>query len=423
MTLIERGFREKIVLVGVITPDIDPDAVEQSLDELALLVDTAGADVVGRVTQRMPAPDPATYVGRGKADEIRDLSYAVDSDTVVFDDELSPAQQRNLEKIFGRTAIDRTAVILDIFAQNARTQEGKAQVELALLQYRLPRLRGRGIEMSQQAGRIGTRGPGETQLEQDRRRIMRRIRALRSDLSALEQTRQTRRQSRMRSGIPRLSLVGYTNAGKSTLLNALTDAGVETENRLFSTLDPVTRRGKLPGGETVLLSDTVGFVRKLPHQLVEAFHSTLQEVNDADVLIHVVDGSGVDVSAQIAAVHAVLDEVDTDDIPELLVMNKMDAVASSDRKLLERAYPQACFASAKEHEGLSELLDRAASMLREARPLTVFAIPHDRGDVLARLHAAGEVVEKTVGEHVTRVVCRPDESTRGLLAEFVVDSE
>src|SRR5690349_9418000 len=280
MALIERSFREKIVLVGVALPPATVDDVDDSLDELAQLVDTAGADVVARVVQRRDSPDPATYVGRGKADELRALSLDVDSDTVVFDDELTPAQQFNLEKILGRTAIDRTAVILDIFAQNARTQEGKAQVELAQLRYRLPRLRGRGKALSQQGGGIGTRGPGETQLEVDRRRLLRRVTKLEAELRELSKNRRNQRKSRARSRLHTVSLVGYTNAGKSTLLNQLTDAGVLVEDRLFATLDPRTRRLDLPGGESVLLSDTVGFVGKLPPQLVEALRSTLGVVKE-----------------------------------------------------------------------------------------------------------------------------------------------
>jgi GTP-binding protein HflX len=276
MTLIERTFREKIILVGVARSGSMLEETEAHLDELALLVGTAGADVAARIVQRRDTPDPATFIGKGKAEELRELSLAVDADTVVFDDELSPAQQRNLEKLLGRTAIDRTAVILDIFAQNAHTLEGKAQVELALLRYRLPRLRGRGKGLSQQAGGIGTRGPGETQLEVDRRRLLRRMTRLEVELRELTSNRRLQRKSRRRSRLQSVSLVGYTNAGKSTLLNRLTGAGVLVEDRLFATLDPRTRRLDLPGGESVLRSDTVGFVRKLPHQLVEAFRSTLR---------------------------------------------------------------------------------------------------------------------------------------------------
>ncbi|HTX62935.1 MAG TPA: GTPase HflX, partial [Acidimicrobiales bacterium] len=302
-TLITREFRERIVLVGVVLPGTDAEEVDANLDELALLVDTAGADVVARTVQRRTRPDPATFVGRGKAHELAELAEQVDADTVVFDDELSPAQQRNLEKLFGRTAIDRTAVILDIFAQNARSPEGKAQVELALLRYRLPRLRGRGQALSQQAGGIGTRGPGETQLEVDRRRLLRRMHRLEADLRDVDRTRQLQRRSRSRGRLREVALVGYTNAGKSTLLNRLTEAGVPAENRLFVTLDPRTRQLALPGGETVLVTDTVGFVRKLPHELVEAFRSTLDSVRLADLLVHVVDGTAAHAESQMAAVH------------------------------------------------------------------------------------------------------------------------
>src|SRR5207244_7988568 len=282
-------------------------------DELAPPVDTAGADEAARVLQRRATHDPATYVGKGKAEELKQISLEVDADTVVFDDELTPAQSRNLEKILGRTAIDRTAVILDIFAQNARTQEGKAQVELALLRYRLPGLRGRGKGLSQQAGGIGTRGPGETQLEVDRRRLLRRVTKLEAELRQLGRTRRTQRKARGRAQLRTVSLVGYTNAGKSTLLNRLTDAGVLVEDRLFATLDPRTRRLELPGGEAVLVNDTVGFVRKLPHQLVEAFRSTLELVKDSDLLVHVVDSTAPDPREPIDGVRAVRAESGGDD--------------------------------------------------------------------------------------------------------------
>ncbi len=318
MTLIERGRRERIVLVGVAVPPATLDDAESSLDELTALVDTAGADAVERILQRRDHPDPATFVGKGKAEELREISYQVDADTVVFDEELTPAQSRNLEKILGRTAIDRTAVILDIFAQHAHSQEGKAQVELAMLRYRLPRLRGRGKALSQQAGGIGTRrGPGETQLEVDRRRLVRRVTKLEADLRVLTKNRRTQRKARARSRLQTVALVGYTNAGKSTILNRLTDAGVLVEDRLFATVDPTTRRLELPGGERVLLSDTVGFVRKLPTQLVEAFRSTLEEVAEADLLVHVVDASAADPEAQMEAVHTVLREIGADEVPEL----------------------------------------------------------------------------------------------------------
>jgi len=418
VTLIERRFRERIVLVGVLFPWTSVDAVEADLEELALLVDTAGADVVAQVVQRRDQPDPATFVGKGKAHELHELSESVDADTVVFDDELSPAQQRNLEKILGRTAIDRTAVILDIFAQNARSQEGKAQVELALLQYRLPRLRGRGRAFSQQAGGIGTRGPGETQLEVDRRRLLRRISRLEDDLKALTDTRRTQRRARIRSRQRAVSLVGYTNAGKSTLLNRMTDAGVVVEDRLFSTLDPRTRRLALPGGEVVLVSDTVGFVRKLPHQLVEAFQSTLEVVREADLLLHVVDGSALAPEAQIDAVRSVLAEIDAADVPELLVVNKVDR----DRRAAERlaaAHPDSVVASAVTGAGLDELLVAMGTRLRRADRVVRLRVPFERGDILAAVHREGEVVEEVHGEGATVVEVLLDDAGRARFSAFV----
>jgi GTP-binding protein HflX len=417
MTLIERSFRERIILVGVIFPWTTSDIVEADLDELALLVGTAGADVVGRIVQRRDAPDPATFVGRGKAQELAELSLTVDSDTVVFDDELSPAQQRNLEKILGRTAIDRTAVILDIFAQNARSQEGKAQVELALLRYRLPRLRGRGVAFSQQAGGIGTRGPGETQLEVDRRRLLRRMTRLEMDLRQVSATRRTQRKSRVRGRHRSVSLVGYTNAGKSTLLNRLTDAGVLVESKPFSTLDPRTRRLSLPGGETVLLSDTVGFVRKLPHQLVQAFRSTLDEVREAELLLHVVDGSAPEPEAQIEAVRLVLDEIDAADVPELLVVNKVDR---SPRAIhVAEDHEGAVVVSARTGEGIDNLIRALGTALRVADRVVELRVPFERGDVLAAVHREGEVVDEAHGEGATVVHVVLDEAGRARFRQFL----
>lgn len=416
MTLIERTFRERIVLVGVVFAGSSLTMVEADLDELAELVGTAGADVVARVTQRRDQPDPATYLGRGKAQELRELSEANDADTVVFDDELSPAQQRNLEQILGRTAIDRTAVILDIFAQNARTQEGKTQVELALLRYRLPRLRGRGHSLSQQAGGIGTRGPGETQLEVDRRRLLHRVGRLEADLRRLAATRRNQRRARQRSRQHAVSLVGYTNAGKSTLLNRLTGAGVMVENHLFSTLDPRTRRLALPGGETVLVSDTVGFVRKLPHQLVEAFRSTLEEVREADLLLHVVDGSAPEPEAQMEAVRLVLGEIGAADVPELLAVNKADRALSAHR-LAER-YPGAVVVSALTGEGLEDLLRAIGDRLRAADRVVELVVPFDRGDVLAAVHREGEVLGESHGEAATVVQVVLDEAGRARFGRF-----
>jgi GTP-binding protein HflX len=396
--LIERSFRERIVLVGVTRPPDTDEDTEAGLDELALLVDTAGADEVARIVQRRDAPDAATYVGKGKADELRQLSEEVDADTVVFDDELSPGQQRNLEKILGRTALDRTAVILDIFAQNASSQEGKAQVELAQLRYQLPRLRGKGGGLSQQAGgatagagRIGSRGPGETQLEQDRRRLVRRIHKLESDLRDVARHRDTQRKSQRRSRVRHVAIVGYTNAGKSTLLNQLTDAGVLVEDRLFATLDATTRRLELPGGEAVLLTDTVGFITKLPHGLVEAFRSTLAVAAEADLLVHVVDGSSPEVLGHIGAVRSVLGEIGAGDVPELLAFNKADldpeAAATAARR-----HPGSVGLSAVTGEGVVELLSAVSERLRALTEVAELFVPFDRGDVMAALHREGEVL-------------------------------
>ncbi len=418
MSLIERSFREKIILVGVARNGAEVDDVEAHLDELALLVDTAGADVVGRVVQRKATPDPATYIGKGKAEELRELSLAVDSDTVVFDDELSPAQHRNLEKILGRTAIDRTAVILDIFAQNAHTLEGKAQVELALLRYRLPRLKGKGTALSQQGAGIGTRGPGETKLEVDRRRLLKRMVKLEVELKEMDKNRRVQRHSRTRSRARTVSLVGYTNAGKSTVLNTLTDAGVLVENRLFATLDPRTRRLELPGGEAVLLSDTVGFVRKLPHQLVQAFKSTLEVVRESDLLVHIVDSSAPNPEGQIEAVRAVLDELHADRVPELLAFNKADVTDEAER--LAAKYPGSVALSAVTGEGVEELLTAVGDRLRAAASVVELLVPFDRGDVIAALHREGEVIDEEHTEGGTRIRVRVDQAGAARFPEFHV---
>ncbi len=425
MSLIERSFREKITLVGVALPPASVEETEEHLAELALLVNTAGADEVARVVQRRDAPDPATYVGRGKAEELRELSTAADADTVVFDADLSPAQSRNLEKILGRTAIDRTAVILDIFAQNARTEEGRAQVELAQLRYRLPRLRGRGLALSQQAGGIGTRGPGETQLEVDRRRVLRRMTKLEGELRALTKNRRTQRKARSRSRLCTVSLVGYTNAGKSTLLNRLTDAGVLVEDRLFATLDPRTRRLQLPGGEAVLLSDTVGFVRKLPHQLVEAFRSTLEVVKESDLLVHVVDSSATRPEEQIDAVRSVLDEIGAGRVPELLAFNKADLAADSRR--WSTRHPGSVTMSALTGEGIDDLLRAIGDRLRVRARVVELVVPYERGDVLAAVHREGQVLMESQSEGATRLRVRMDEAGeahfRPFLAQAVGEDE
>jgi GTP-binding protein HflX len=400
----------------VVIPPATPDETRAHLDELGLLVDTAGADESARIVQQRKSPDPATYVGKGKASELRDISNAVDADTVVFDDELSPAQSRNLEKLLGRTAIDRTAVILDIFAQNARTQEGKAQVELAQLRYRLPRLRGRGRSLSQQAGGIGTRGPGETQLEVDRRRVLRRVGKLEAELKVLTKNRRTQRRARARGRLSTVSLVGYTNAGKSTLLNQLTDAGVGVEDRLFATLDPRTRRLDLPGGESVLVSDTVGFVRKLPHQLVEAFRSTLEVVTDSDLLVHVVDSASPQPEEQIDAVRAVLAEIGADHVPELLAFNKADITREA-KRLAER-YAGSVIISAETGEGIDALLQAIGDRLRAIGRVIELVIPYERGDVLAAVHREGEVLVESHDESAARLRVRVDDAGAARFQEF-----
>jgi GTP-binding protein HflX len=422
--LIERTFRERIIIVGVTLGGGDPERTEADLDELALLVDTAGADVVGRVTQRRAAPDPATYLGKGKVAELKELAEALDCDTVVFDDELSPAQQRNLEKLLGRTALDRTAVILDIFAQNASSVEGRAQVELAQLRYLQPRLRGKGQGLSQQAGgmsagggaRVGSRGPGETQLETDRRRIARRIHKLEADLRAMDHARDTQHKRRSRSRAAQVAIVGYTNAGKSTLLNRLSGAGVLVEDRLFATLDATTRRLQLPGGEAVLVSDTVGFVRKLPHQLVESFKSTLRVAAEADLLVHVVDGSAPDVEAHIDAVREVLAEIGAGDVAELLCFNKADR--SDEVPRLVRSHPGSAGISAVSGAGIEGLLATIGDRLRTQTTVVELRVPFDRGDVLAEVHREGEVLDERVGEGAMEITARLDEAGVARLARW-----
>jgi GTPase len=424
--LIDRSVREKIVLVGVAIPPGTVDDAEEGLDELALLVDTAGADAMARVIQRRESPDPVYFVGKGKAEELREISLTVDADTVVFDTELAPKQSRNLEKLLGRTAIDRTAVILDIFAQNARTAEGKAQVELAQLRYRLPRLRGKGTALSQQGGaaggaRIGTRGPGETKLEADRRRLLDRVHKLEGQLKDLQRVRINQRKGRRRNRQASVTLVGYTNAGKSTLLNRLTEAGVLVENRLFSTLDPTTRRLALPGGEVVLLSDTVGFVRNLPHELVEAFKSTLDEVAEADLLIHVVDSSAFSPEGNIAAVDEVLASIGASDIPQLVVFNKTDVAWPERLESLHRQYPGSVALSAYTGEGIDGLLEAVADRIRALTNVVELFIPYERGDLLAAVHREGEVLVESHEDDGTRVRARLDGASAGKFREVRVD--
>jgi GTP-binding protein HflX len=418
------------VLVGV-TMSGSSEEHEWSLDELAALADTAGADEVERLVQRRDRPDPATYVGKGKAKEIVRTAEALDADMVIFDDELTPAQGRNLEEIAGVNPlageglkiIDRPGLILDIFAQHARSAEGKLQVELAQLDYRLPRLRGWGEVLSRIGGGIGTRrGPGETQLETERRAILRRIRRVRADLTELERTRRLKRKGRIRAGIPVIALVGYTNAGKSTLLRRLTAADVLVEDRLFSTLDPTTRRLQLPHDRVVLLTDTVGFVRKLPHQLVEAFHSTLEEVGEAALLLHIVDAAR-DAERQIDAVNEVLKEIGVADRPTLLALNKADLLTEVEVDKLRGRFPDACLISAATGQGIDDLLEALRDRLARLRVEVVLDIPFTRGELVARVHAEGEVLDESYSERGTHLVARLNRDALDELALYLAPVE
>ncbi len=422
---LDRSFRERIVLVGMTLGTHTELETQASLDELALLVDTAGADALDRLTQKRDRPDPATFVGKGKVQEIKEAAIAIDADTVVFDDELSPAQVYNLEGIRKRTALDRTAVILDIFAQHATSAEGKAQVELAQLRYRLPRLRGKK-NFSQQAGGIGTRGPGETQLEVDRRRLVRRVHKLERDLAGISSRRANQRKARHRSPYRTVSIVGYTNAGKSTLLRRLTGANVKIEDRLFATVDPTTRKTQLPGGEQILLTDTVGFVRKLPHQLVEAFKSTLEVAAEVDLLVHVVDGTATDPQGNMDAVRQVLAEISATEVPELLVFNKSDGLDAEGNpggaERLARQHPGSVAISAHRGDGIDELLDAIADRLRELSSVYELFVPWSRGDALAAIHREGEVISETSADAGMEITARLEDASAKRLSEFIVDA-
>ena len=383
---------ERAILVGVAV-DGSLEEAERSLEELRRLAETAGAEVLETMLQRRARPDAGTFVGKGKARELAATVKALGADTVVMDEELSPGQLRKLEELVDAKVIDRTAVILDIFAQHATSREGKAQVELAQLSYLLPRLRGWGESLTRQAGGIGARrGPGETKMEVDRRRIRRRITKLRRDLVGLARTRDVKRRGRERAGVPAVALVGYTNAGKSTLLNRLSGAGVLVEDKLFSTLDPTTRRLDLPGGRAATFTDTVGFIAKLPHDLVEAFKSTLEEVARADLVVHLVDAAQPDPDGQIAAVRAVLQEVGAAEVPELLVLNKADLLDEMSRARLARQLPGAVVISAVTGEGVDALLSTIATRLPRPPVDLDVLLPYDRGDLVDRAHREGEVL-------------------------------
>ena len=398
--------RQRALLVAVATAKDDLDTAEASLDELALLTDTAGSDPVEMILQRRDRFEPATLIGRGKAKELKSEVAALDIDVVVFDNDLTPAQQRNLQEIWEVDVVDRVALILDIFAQHATSKAGMLQVELAQLRYRLPRLRGKGIELSRLGGGIGTRGPGETKLETDRRRIQDRIAKLDKELKHVAKSRATQRKARRKSRLPTVAIVGYTNAGKSTLLNTLTGAGVLVEDRLFSTLDSTVRRLELPGGQQVLLSDTVGFVRRLPHQLVEAFRSTLEEAGEADLLLHIVDGAEPGAEEQIGAVREVLESIGAGDLPELLVLNKSDVADPTAFNRLRMLHPDAVPISALTGDGFTELGDAVVKALATATTVMDVLVPYERGDLIAALHRAGEVLSTDHESDGTRVRVR-----------------
>jgi GTP-binding protein HflX len=406
--------RERAVLVGVA-----PGIGEDDLDELAALADSAGAEPVARLVQSRE-PDPATYVGKGKVDELHRLVHANDASAVMFDHELSPGQLRSLEERLGVKVVDRTALILDIFALHARSREGKAQVELAQLNYLLPRLRGWGEAMSRLGGGIGTRGPGETKMEVDRQHIRRRITKLRRDIKDLARTRGVKRASRERSGLPQIAIAGYTNAGKSTLMNALTRADILVADQLFATLDPTTRRLELPGKRRAVISDTVGFVGKLPHDLVEAFRSTLEEVTLADLVLHVADASSSSLDDQIEAVRTVLADIGAAGLPELLVLNKIDRVPGSARARLARRFPGSIAVSGLTGEGVEGVLEAAGAALPHPAVEVTLLVPFGREDVTARLYREGEVLETSAGETGTTVRARVDERALASIREMVV---
>ncbi|HEY9471038.1 MAG TPA: GTPase HflX [Propionibacteriaceae bacterium] len=415
---------ERVVLVSVWTAGSEVSA-ENSIAELKLLAETAGSQVLEGLIQRRDRPDPATYIGRGKVAELRDLVVANGADTVICDGELTLAQLRNLEDRVGVKVIDRTALILDIFAAHAKSAEGKAQVELAQLQYLKQRLRGWGGNLSRQVGGrasggvgIGGRGPGETKLETDRRRINGRIAKLRAALREMDTTRETKRAERRRHQVPSVAIVGYTNAGKSSLLNRLTGAGVLVDDALFATLDPTTRRAAAPDGRIYTLTDTVGFVRHLPHDLVEAFASTLEESTYANLLVHVVDGSDPDPVGQINAVRAVLGDIGADDIAELVVINKIDRAAPETLRTLQANYPNAVFISARTGRGIEQLRATIESMLPRPEIQIRALVPYERGDLVNRIHQTGEFLTT---EHLpggTLVVARVSPALAAELAPY-----
>lgn len=412
---------QRAFLVGVLMPGMSEMEEEHSLDELALLTETAGAEPVDREMVKRTRVDPATFIGSGKAAELADVTTAMDIDVVVFDQALSPAQQRNLQRVFRCDVVDREALILDIFAQHATSRVGAIQVELALLRYNLPRLRGKGIELAQQRAGVGTtmRGPGETKLETDRRRVLARISKLERQLKESAGHQETQRKQRKRTQIPQIAIVGYTNAGKSTLLNALTDANALVQNQLFATLDSTVRRLGLSDGRVAVIADTVGFVRRLPHHLVEAFRSTLAETSDADLLVHVVDATDKDPGGQIDAVNEVLEEIEASSVPQILVFNKIDALSEAERTRLRNLWPDAVMISAREAVGLQVLIDAVTDALAKGLVTLSLSIPYDRGDVVAAAHRLGEVIAEKHDVEGTILDVRVPERATTKFADFL----
>ena len=412
---------ERVYLVALHRKPYSATMVRESLEELGELALTAGARVIGSTTQKLPAPVASSYIGRGKATEIALTCQSEEVDTVIFDEELSPAQARNLEKLCDCKILDRTSLILDIFAQRARTREGKLQVELAQLQHLLPRLTRYWTHLSRQKGGIGMRGDGESQLETDRRKIGERIDRLTRDLNLVRRRRTTQRQGRQRHLWPLASIVGYTNAGKSTLLNALTNADTMVEDKLFATLDPTTRRLRLPTNQNVMLTDTVGFIRKLPHDLVEAFKATLEEVQESDLLIHVVDASQPNRDQHIEAVNRVLKEIGADEKPTLMILNKVDQLDDRGQiqTLLSGATP-AVAVSARTREGFEELFAALNECLRPIRDHLELAIPHEESQIIARLHANAQIMESDYRGKLARFKARVPPRLRSEFKAFII---
>lgn len=411
----------RVAIVGAIVDGKSESEVNISLDELERLVDTAGGNVIIRLTQNLRARNSATLIGEGKLGELYWLCKNNDVDLAVFDDELSPSQIRNIEDILGNVrVIDRTVLILDIFALHAKTGEGKLQVELAQLRYTAPRLTGHGTEMSRLGGGIGTRGPGESKLEHDRRHVQRRIRALEAELEALEKTRMTMRASRDRSGIPKVAIVGYTNAGKSTLLNRLTEAGILAEDKLFATLDPTTRKYTLPGGSSILLTDTVGFIRNLPHQLVKAFRSTLEEAVYADILVIIADASDPECAAQLKVSENTLAELGAVNKPILTVFNKCD-LGAADIASFGVAVPEnICYISALTGQGINSFTDKLEAIILNGKTKEVFIIPNSDAGALNILYKNSAVIESTeYGDTHINVIATVDAKTKGMMKKYL----